>query len=109
MQRYNIIAIFRKHKDGTIDALFPYEAEYNYQVLGYTHVGQHFTADYDHVLQTTVPATPLEYYDLLYELTNHVGYNVKVIKKANRNKMMKSWHELYKPSSKSYNSTSEAL
>lgn len=96
MERYAIKAVFRKHKDGTIDALFPYEPEFDYNVQCYNRIGQHCIADYDHVMRMTKPASPDEYASLLAELTNHVGYDITVIKRANRARMLEAWRCLNK-------------
>lgn len=87
--------IFRKWKDGTIDALFPYNAELNHHVEGYSHIGQHFVADYDHVLMLTKPANPLEYRSLLIELES-LGYKIKPIKRANRTKICEAYWNMIK-------------
>lgn len=87
--------VFRKWKDGTIDALFPYLTEFNYLVGCYSRVGQHGQADYDHVISKTSSATEDEYGPLKLELES-LGYNVRVLKRANRDKMITHWRELSK-------------
>lgn len=96
MERYSIKAVFRKHKDGTIDALFPYEPEFNYKIMCYSRIGQHSIADYDHVIRMTKPASPDDYASLLAELTDQVGYDVTVIKRANKGMMLNAWISLNK-------------
>ena len=79
--------VFRKFKDnGDIIALFPYVREYNYHVLSYMHIGQHGASDY--YPDGTIPAKPEEYQSLFDELTS-LGYNLKVIKRANHRRMYK--------------------
>jgi len=81
--------IFRKFKTSEIIALFPYVKDSRYFVSSYMHIGQHSGADYQHVIQTTKPATESEYMDLYNKLTKQIGYNLKVIKKASYKKMYK--------------------
>lgn len=53
---YKIEVVFRKWPDGTIDSLFPYEAEFDYKIMCYSRIGQHCIADYDYVMTKTRPA-----------------------------------------------------
>jgi len=71
--------IFRCWPDGNVLALFPRQAGTNDASTcgSYEHVGQHGAADAFHVMQTTRPAAPTEYADLLAELES-IGYRVKV-------------------------------
>lgn len=86
------VVVFRKWKDGgDIIALFPYEYDEpraNYNCLSYEHVGQHSDAWYEHVIKVTVPASELEYNDLLEELTS-IGYNL-IVRKRKQNKFTKT-------------------
>ena len=75
--------IFRKWKDGTIDALFPELAD---DIQGifcvcYTRIGQHGGADYHGVIGRTKLASEPEYKSLYNELTR-IGYDLQVIKNA---------------------------
>ena len=85
---------FRKFKDGQVIALMPHEVD---DMLGnvncYMHVGQHSTADYNHIIATTKLATPREYADLLNELEKGFGYNIKVVSKRNYKKYLASYYE----------------
>jgi hypothetical protein len=77
--------IFRKWRDGTIDAIFP-ELPANRNGLdcvAYAHVGQHGAADYQGVISQTKPALPDEYAPLLTELTR-IGYALDVVKREPR-------------------------
>lgn len=85
--KYSIDVVFRKWPDGTIDALMPYESELDYKVACYSRIGQHCQADYDFVMSKTRPALESEYKDLLKELLS-LDYEVTVIKRANRAKML---------------------
>jgi hypothetical protein len=96
MERYPIDVVFRTWPDGTIDALFPYEAELNYKVGGYTRLGQHFIADYDYVVSKTKLATPEQFERLHHELTHTVGYDIRVMTKVNRSKMLRGQIETNK-------------
>jgi len=76
--------IFRKFKDTNKDivALFPDE---KYDSVGsgrnycwsYMHYGQHGSADYHYVVQTSTPAKPEEYQELKKELEDR-GYDLDV-------------------------------
>ncbi len=79
---------------GNVFALFPHICETNNgAVMLYQHVGQHGAGDYAHCLRTSRPANELESADLKAELENHFGYNLKVIKKQNRAKFLKSYYK----------------
>lgn len=89
--------IFRKYKEGDIIALFPYDTERNLgQCSCYQHVGQHGTADYTGVMQSTKAASPAEYADLKRELENYgpaeANYNLKVLTKMSWNKHRKIFY-----------------
>lgn len=75
------LVVFRKFKDsGNVIALFP-EVDHNgRECSSYMYIGQHGPADYDHCIDTTIPATPAEYADLKKELES-IGYNLKIRKK----------------------------
>jgi len=66
----------------TVDALFIEEKRYHHRrfITCYAHVGQHGSADYDHVVSKTKLATPAEYADLKREL-ECLGYNLDVKQK----------------------------
>lgn len=90
------VVVFRKfkHIDAVI-ALFPYiEEGFRYQpsyihVLSYMHVGQHSSADYNHCIKTSRPATEDEYKELKKELES-LGYNLKVrLKRTSTTRMKK--------------------
>lgn len=74
--------IFRKFKDGDIIALFPQIAGnvLGYDCLSYMHTGQHGAAS-PGLVSTTKPATDLEYAVLEEELTQQIGYNLKICKR----------------------------
>jgi hypothetical protein len=79
------IVVFRKWKDGTIDALFPFDRfeTKGYNVASYSHVGQHSAADYNFMIRVTKPAKEQEYHDLLRELES-IGYHLAVRKRKPR-------------------------
>jgi len=85
--------IFRKFIGGNIIALFPeiLSDAHFHTCSSYEHVGQHGSADYNHVIQKTKPAVEKEYKDLYNELTKR-GYKLKVIKRASY-KMVKVRHQ----------------
>ena len=72
--------IFRKWKDGSILALFPYEEWSQFECASYMHLGQHSGADYNYCIRITKPATEADYLPLYNELTA-IGYNLQIIKK----------------------------
>lgn len=89
--------IFRKDttKDfkGQIYALFPHNVEtYDGNVLFYTHVGQHGSADYNYCIDRSKLATENEYKDLKNEL-EAIGYNLNIIKKQNHGKYLNSYYK----------------
>ena len=61
-------------------ALFPELDEGQNRCQSYMHIGQHSPADYDGVIQSTRPAMESDYIDLHRELTESVGYKLKIIK-----------------------------
>ena len=81
--------IFRKvknpyTKDWDIIAFFP-DLEANFgRVVCYEHMGQHGEADILFYKYDTKKATPEEYADLYRELTDLVGYDLKVMQKMMR-------------------------
>jgi len=75
------LTIFRKFKEGDIIALFPELKEYRPGTcLSYIHVGQHGSANYNHIINITNKATPTEYNDLKTELES-IGYTLKIRQK----------------------------
>jgi hypothetical protein len=88
------VMIFRKYKSGEIIALMPYEiADLKGNVTSYMHVGQHCAADYNHIINQTVPAKPEEYKDLLTELTA-IGYEVKAKMNRSYKQYLKEYYRL---------------
>ena len=79
--------MFRKEKGGNIYAVFPYLSwQRNYEVMGYAHMGQHQSCQWDYVIEKTKPAKPKEYANLYRELSS-IGYRLKVIKRAQHKRM----------------------
>lgn len=75
--------IFRKYrKDGDIIALFPAIPATMGDCLSYQHIGQHGACDSNHVFFVTYEATAEEYADLYKELTEQVGYTLRVVKRT---------------------------
>jgi hypothetical protein len=80
------VVVFRRWKNtGTIIALFP---ELPADIMGrycdaYEHVGQHGGADFQGVIQQTVPVELYECEDLIEELEN-IGYVLRPIKRASQ-------------------------
>jgi len=73
--------MFRKEKDNTILAVFPYDiADQEGNIMGYAHLGQHTAVCWDFVLFDTKPAN--EFDDLKKELES-IGYNLNIVKRRN--------------------------
>lgn len=66
--------IFRKWNNGDVIALFP-EQKHGKYIGSYEHFGQHGNADYNLVMNKTVPASQKEYADLKKEL-ERIGYKL---------------------------------
>ena len=73
--------IYRTWPNGTVTALFPDQHDGRY-VTSYERVGQHGQADYFFVIGKTCVALPHEYADLHRELTEVVGYTLRVVVRA---------------------------
>lgn len=69
------IVIFRKYPDGEVIALFPFDRGSNAPGTcnSYMHTGQHASADYAGVIQSTKPTGRGEHLPLIAEL-RRVGY-----------------------------------
>jgi hypothetical protein len=80
-----IPVLFRTDKrDKTITAWFPtIPSEPNYYLYcqTYEHVGQHGSGSMDYMTRETRAATQEEYAPLLRELTEQVGYTLRVVKR----------------------------
>ena len=84
--------VFRKWKRSII-ALFPYEVENSRgDVMSYQRIGQHSSANYNYIIVNSKPATQKEYKNLKKELEN-IGYKLKVIKRMNYDKYLKSYYK----------------
>lgn len=85
--------VFRKFNDDkSIIALFPYDVwnKQDFTCSSYQHIGQHSGADYLGVIERSKAATEAEYKELYNELTKQIGYNLRVIKKRNYDKVAAS-------------------
>lgn len=79
---------------GVVFAIFPHEVCDNKgNVTTYQHVGQHSSGCYQTMVKKSRLATESESKDLLAELES-IGYNVKVVKKRNYDKFLKSYRIL---------------
>lgn len=80
------IVVFRKYKNGSVFALFPYEDAdpHGMYCTAYAHIGQHSGADYYGCIRATIPAKPEEYADLKKELES-IGYDLIVRQKRRIN------------------------
>ena len=75
--------VFRKWR-GIIIALFPEIQSHGLFCESYMHIGQHGGANYDYVVQQSIPATATEYADLQQELES-IGYNLKIYQRCRVN------------------------
>ena len=75
---YKTKVIFRVWR-GTHDviALFPEEDEGHGYCSSYEHIGQHGGADYQGMIGSTRPASPVEYEALRQELES-IGYDLEI-------------------------------
>ena len=73
-------------------AIFPYTGDYKRDgsVACYQHIGQHGCAHYDWVMQYTVPAQPEQFEPLKKELEQWYGYNFRIIRRMNKQRMCNS-------------------
>ena len=55
-------------------------------VWSYAHIGQHSAADYNYILEISKPALPSEALTSLVHELESIGYNLKIIKRATRQK-----------------------
>lgn len=85
--------LFRKEKEGTILAVFPYDiSTLEGSITCYAHLGQHSSMTWDYLRSTKPVKDKREYADLYAELKS-IGYDLRVIQKRNYNKYL---NELYK-------------
>jgi len=86
--------IFRKEKDKTIIALFPYLIhDMAGNVVCYAHLGQHGGASYNWAIKETKLAKENEYRDLYNELTQ-IGYNLHIVKKRNYTRYLNEFYKI---------------
>lgn len=87
--------VFRRWKNGDVIALFPSSYtghnQHGTYILSYEYTGQHGNADYDAVIARTKPASELEYFSLLNELTQ-LGYKLQVCKRQSPAMRRAVWH-----------------
>lgn len=91
---YKTEVIFRREKDNTIIAVFPYDIASlsKDSVTCYVHIGQHTGATWNYVLADTKPAKANEYTELFEELES-IGYNLKVVKRRNYKRYLQALYE----------------
>lgn len=83
-----------KDFNGTIFAILPHNVDtFKGDITTYQHIGQHSNGDHYVCLQQSRPATETEYADLKSEMES-IGYNIKVVKKRNYDKYLKSYYEV---------------
>jgi hypothetical protein len=80
------------NKEGDIVALFPHELYNESLINSYQHVGQHSGADYNLCIACSKPATFEQCEDLKKELES-IGYNLRIVKKQSRTKLMNARNE----------------
>lgn len=76
--------IFRKYKNcytGQYNVIAFFPESYNYgSIMSYEHIGQHSESSID-FYHSTKPANISEYLPLYNELTNIVGYTLRIVKR----------------------------
>jgi hypothetical protein len=79
-----VIRVWKGDSDDVF-ALFPTDPADNYgrYCTSYQHVGQHGSADYDHCIRNSRPASRREAAPLLTEL-RRIGYRPHVLRRASR-------------------------
>ena len=88
--------MFRKEKDGTILAVFPYEIEgIKGECSCYAHVGQHMQMDWGYLSETKPVKDKSEYHNLCVELES-IGYDLNVIQRRNYDKYLKAYRAINK-------------
>lgn len=82
MDKVKVVVVFRKYPKGDILAVFPEipADHWGKECMAYANLGQHGSADAEHVTRATKPAKPSEYKDLKRELES-IGYIVDVRQK----------------------------
>ena len=95
--------IFRTFRDGNdVIALFPElpgDMDAWSTCMSYVHVGQHSAADVRTIYGRTRLATPEEYTPLLQELTQIIGYTLRICHRFTRSDFLKR-REACKPPSR---------
>jgi hypothetical protein len=87
--------IFRKEKDDSILAVFPYMiADYKGNCTCYSHIGQHNGLCWDY-LRSTRLAKEIDYMPLKSELES-LGYNLKIVKRRNYNRYLTELNKVKK-------------
>jgi hypothetical protein len=92
----NIDVIFRVitfNGISEVTALFPYEVnDTKGNIVCYSHVGHHSSADYLHCINHSRLATIQEYKELKNELKS-IGYELTIIKKRSHKRFIKNYRE----------------
>ena len=85
VERKTLVRFLIRPKSEELFAVFP-QIKYGFNgyrndlLVCYAHIGQHGSAAPEYIRECR-KATEIEYKDLLNELTNQVGYNLRVCKK----------------------------
>lgn len=93
MENIKIDVQFRKFKgdyNNQVTAVFPYVIENNFDVLCYSHVGQHSGCHFDYV-NMSKKATESEYLPLKRELES-IGYELNIIQKRSHKKYLNAYY-----------------
>jgi hypothetical protein len=80
MDKTNVM--FRKFQ-GEIIAVFPNDSAGWGMAMSYQHIGQHSSCESKYIIQSSKPATVLEYADLKIELES-IGYNLNIVKRRDQ-------------------------
>lgn len=85
--------IFRKEKDNTVLAVFPYIiSDSSGNITCYSHIGQHSSMSWEYFFKTKPCRSKHDFIDLYDELVS-LGYNLNVIQKRSLKRYMRVYYE----------------
>jgi len=86
--------IFRKEKNGSIIAVFPYIiSDPDGNVLCYAPYEGHGSISWDYYISNTKPCKETEYKELEEQLEDHYGYSLEIVQRRDYDAYMKAWKE----------------
>lgn len=85
--------IFRKEKDNSVLAVFPYVISDNIgNIACYSHIGQHSSMSWEYFFTTKSCKNKHDFIELYDELVS-LGYNLNVIQKRSLKRYMRVYYE----------------